>query len=91
MVALAVALARRARVLLLDEPSLGLAPKVVEELMDAVAVVARELGSAVLIVEQDIPATLAVADRVLIMKGGRLVLDLPSADLPSTAALWDYF
>jgi branched-chain amino acid transport system ATP-binding protein len=91
MVALAVALVRKPLLLLLDEPSLGLAPKVVEELMDGVRLVAAELGTAVLVVEQDMPATLAIADRVTIMKGGRLVFDRPRSDVPPATSLWKYF
>jgi branched-chain amino acid transport system ATP-binding protein len=91
MVALAVALVRRPQLLLLDEPSLGLAPKVVEELMEGVRTVAAGLGTAVLVVEQDMPATLAIADRVTIMKGGRLVFDRPRAEVPPTTSLWEYF
>jgi branched-chain amino acid transport system ATP-binding protein len=91
MVALTIALARHPSVLLLDEPSLGLAPKVVDDLMAAIATVARRSGTAVLVVEQNIPAVLAVADRVMIMKGGRFVLDLPASDCPPVQQLWRYF
>jgi branched-chain amino acid transport system ATP-binding protein len=91
MVALSIALARHPSVLLLDEPSLGLAPKVVDDLMAAIATVARRSGTAVLVVEQNIPAVLAVADRVMIMKGGRFVLDLPASDCPPVQQLWEYF
>ena len=91
MVAISIALARRPRVLLLDEPSLGLAPKVVESLMSAIATVARQFGASVLIVEQNIPATLVVADRVVILKHGKLVADMRAADCPPAAQLWDYF
>jgi branched-chain amino acid transport system ATP-binding protein len=91
MVAISIALARRPRVLLLDEPSLGLAPRVVESLMSAVATVARQFGASVLIVEQNIPATLVVADRIVILKHGKLVADMRAADCPPAAQLWDYF
>ena len=91
MVALGIAMARQPRYMLLDEPSIGLAPRVVEQVMHSVKHVAEELGIGVLIVEQDIPATLAVADHVQIMKGGSIVLSRPAAEFPSTEALWEFF
>jgi branched-chain amino acid transport system ATP-binding protein len=91
MVALALAMVRQPKVLLLDEPSLGLAPVVVEQMMDAVKTTATNLGTGVLVVEQDIPAALAVADRVHIMKQGSLVLSAKAVDFPSAEALWEYF
>jgi branched-chain amino acid transport system ATP-binding protein len=91
MVALGIAMARRPKVMLLDEPSIGLAPRVVEQVMQSVKKAASALGVGVLIVEQDIPATLAVADHVQIMKGGSIVLSAPAGDFPSTEALWDFF
>ena len=91
MVALGIALARRPKVMLLDEPSIGLAPRVVEQVMQSVKDAASALGVGVLIVEQDIAATLAVADHVQIMKGGSIVLSRPARDFPSTEALWDFF
>jgi ABC-type branched-subunit amino acid transport system ATPase component len=45
----------------------------------------------VLIVEQNIPATLVVADRIVILKHGKLVADMRAADCPPAAQLWDYF
>ena len=91
MVAISIALARRPQVLLLDEPSLGLAPRMVEALMSAIATVARQFGASVLIVEQNIPATLVVADRIVILKHGKLVAEMRAADCPPVAQLWDYF
>jgi branched-chain amino acid transport system ATP-binding protein len=91
MVALAIAMARQPQYMLLDEPSIGLAPRVVEQVMQSVKHVADTLGIGVLIVEQDIHATLTVADHVQIMKGGRIVLSRPAQDFPSTEALWEFF
>jgi branched-chain amino acid transport system ATP-binding protein len=59
--------------------------------MQSVKHVAEELGVGVLIVEQDIPATLAVADHVQIMKGGSIVLSRAAKEFPSTEALWEFF
>jgi len=75
MLALATALLCRPRVLLVDELSLGLAPLVVESLMTLVARLRDELGLAVLLVEQNAAAALAVASSGYVMEHGRIVFD----------------
>lgn len=71
MVAVGRALVARPRVLLLDEPSLGLAPLVVNTLMEALAAVG-ERGQAMILVEQNVSAGLHLADRALILSRGRV-------------------
>ena len=80
MLALARGLMSEPRLLLLDEPSLGLAPAVARLLFDTVALV-RERGVTVLIVEQDIRSTLEIADRAYVMENGRIVMDGEASDL----------
>jgi branched-chain amino acid transport system ATP-binding protein len=74
MLSLARALARRPKLLLIDELSLGLAPLVVVRLLDAVRHAAREEGVGVLLVEQHVKQALRVADEVLVMQRGEIVL-----------------
>jgi branched-chain amino acid transport system ATP-binding protein len=81
MLTLARALARRPRVLLADELSLGLAPLVVERLLQAVRTAATDEGVAVLLVEQHIRKALKIADRVLVMRRGAVVLQGSGEDL----------
>lgn len=73
ILALGRALARRPRVLLIDELSLGLAPMVVERLLAAVRAAASS-GVGVLLVEQQIDRALSIADRVYVMRGGEIIL-----------------
>ncbi|BDG59838.1 ABC transporter ATP-binding protein [Caldinitratiruptor microaerophilus] len=90
MVALAIALMQGPRVLMLDEPSVGLSPVMVEQVLKSILEINRRLGTAVLLVEQNVPAALSVAKRVLVMKTGRIVAEARPEDL-SGNALWDLF
>ncbi len=80
MLAIGKALMSQPRMLILDEPSLGLAPLIVEETFDVIARI-RDTGVAVLIVEQHVEATLAMADRAYILELGRIVGDGTGAEL----------
>jgi len=80
MLALGRALMAQPQLLLLDEPSLGLAPLVVAEIMRVIAALRRD-GMTVFLVEQNAKAALAIADRGYIMEGGRIVLQGPAREL----------
>ena len=83
MLAVAQGLVRRPRLLMLDEPSAGLSPVLVDRVLAVVAQL-REAGTAVLLVEQLIEKALAAADRVYALAQGNIVLEAPTseADLP---------
>ena len=74
MLAIGRALMARPRLLLLDEPSLGLAPQLVETVFDVVTAV-RDRGITVLIVEQNASRTLRLVDRAYVIESGEIVLD----------------
>jgi branched-chain amino acid transport system ATP-binding protein len=79
MLATARALCARPAFLLMDEPTEGLMPALVERILDTVATLRRR-GVGVLLVEQKVDAVLRVADRVVLMDGGRVVgEDVPAA------------
>jgi branched-chain amino acid transport system ATP-binding protein len=80
MLALARCLARTSRLLLVDELSLGLAPLVVDRLLQAVRSAADD-GMGVLLVEQHVHKALAIADRVLVLRRGTIELDGSADDL----------
>jgi branched-chain amino acid transport system ATP-binding protein len=80
MLCIGRALMSRPRLLLLDEPSLGLAPRIVKQIFDLVASI-RAAGTAILLVEQNVRAALKVADHGYVMEGGRVVLEGPAEQL----------
>ena len=80
MLCIGRAMMARPRLLLLDEPSLGLAPRLVRLIFDLIARI-RDDGTAILLVEQNARAALRVSDHAYIMEGGRMVLDGPSAQI----------
>lgn len=75
MVAVARALIGLPKLLILDEPSLGLAPNIVDDILEVAAHYAKEDGLSVILVEQDITKALAVADRGYVIENGHVVLE----------------
>lgn len=71
------------KVLLLDEPSLGLAPKVVKEVFGAIATIHRERGIAIVIVEHSIKSVLQIASRAYVLSQGAVAFEGPAATLSS--------
>ena len=81
MLAISRALIGKPRLMLLDEPSLGLAPKVVEEIFAIIARINREEGVSMLLVEQNAFAAFDICSQAYIMEGGKIVVDGPVARL----------
>ena len=78
MLAVGRALMLRPRLMLLDEPSFGLAPLIVEELFAILREVNREAGVAMLIVEQNAALALDLAEHAYLLETGRIVMDGPA-------------
>ena len=86
MVAISRALLGSPGLVLFDEPSQGLAPKVVQDVMKTILRLKQE-GIAVLVVEQNVQSALAVADRAYVMNHGKIVYEGAASDLRTDAAL----
>jgi branched-chain amino acid transport system ATP-binding protein len=87
MLAVGRALMLRPRLLLLDEPSFGLAPLIVEELFAILRRVNRETGVAMLIVEQNAALALELAEHAYLLETGRVVMDGPAAEIGADEAV----
>jgi branched-chain amino acid transport system ATP-binding protein len=86
MLAIGRALMTRPKLLMLDEPSQGIMPKLVDEIFEAV-LATRQAGVTVLLVEQRVSESLAIADRAFILQTGRVVLSGRSSELRDNAEL----
>jgi branched-chain amino acid transport system ATP-binding protein len=91
MVGLGIALMGGPKLMLLDEPSLGLAPSLVDQLMDTVRNLADERGISVVLLEQNVTAALEHADRAYIMRSGRVILEEPAHEMRARGKWWDLF
>jgi branched-chain amino acid transport system ATP-binding protein len=91
MLAIAAALSRGPSVLMLDEPSLGLAPVLVEQVLNGVRDAVTQCGISCVLVEQNVGAAMRVADLLLVLKEGAVAAMFKSPDLPTVSQLWDLF
>jgi branched-chain amino acid transport system ATP-binding protein len=87
MLAMARALLLRPKLLLLDEPSFGLAPRIVGEIFSTLARVHREAGMSILLVEQNAGLALALADTAYVLETGRIVLSGPAEAIGRDASV----
>ncbi len=84
MLAIGRALMTKPRLLMLDEPSQGIAPRLVDDILAAVARI-RGLGTTVLLVEQRLAEALELADRAYVLRTGRVVMQGPAAEIAADA------
>jgi branched-chain amino acid transport system ATP-binding protein len=79
------------RLMLLDEPSLGLAPLLVEEIYEIIGRINKEQKMAILLVEQNVRAALGIADHGYVMENGRIVLDGPAEKLKDNEDVREFY
>jgi branched-chain amino acid transport system ATP-binding protein len=91
MLVIARALLARPRVLLLDEPSLGLAPRVMAQVMDLVVRLSREHELTIVLVEQNARSALSIADHGVVLNLGRVVVSADAATLAADVALRHHY
>jgi branched-chain amino acid transport system ATP-binding protein len=91
MLSLAMSLMSSPRLLLLDEPSLGLAPAVVQRIMETIKQLVDTTGISVLMIEQNVGQALRVADRVYVMRSGRIIHQESAAQMQARDQWWDLF
>jgi ABC-type branched-subunit amino acid transport system ATPase component len=90
MLALSLAILGKPNCLMLDEPSIGLAPNLVERMFEQLRTLSRTHALATLLVEQNVAAAMKIADRVMIMNNGRIVFDGSPQEARATN-VWNYF
>jgi branched-chain amino acid transport system ATP-binding protein len=91
MLAIGRALMARPRLLMLDEPSLGLAPLLVKEIFGYIKDLNRDQGITVLVIEQNARRALEVADHAYILEQGRIVLEGPAAELAENPDVKEFY
>jgi len=91
MVSLGLALMTGPRLLMLDEPSLGLAPSIVQQIFAQVRRLADEEGLSVVLLEQNVAAALRIVDRVYVMRSGRVILEETVEEMRARESYWDLF
>ena len=91
MLALGIAVVAGPRLMLLDEPSLGLSPAIVQSILQQIRRFAEEDGLSVLLVEQNVRAALRIADRAYFMRAGHIILEEESGKALARGHWWDLF
>lgn len=91
MVSLGLALMTGPRLLMLDEPSLGLAPNLVTMIFEHVRRLADTEGLSVILLEQNVGAALRIVDRVYVMRSGRVILEETGEQMKQRESYWDLF
>ena len=91
MLSLGMAIMAKPKLMLLDEPSLGLSPAIVQSIFQQIKQFAAEDGMSVLLVEQNVRAALRIADRAYFMRSGEIILEQDSATALVRGSWWDLF
>ena len=88
MVAVGMALMQHPKLMMMDEPSIGLAPVLVQRVLETATQINRRFGTAIVLVEQNIKSALGIASRAYVMKSGRIVVERSAAELLAAQDSW---
>ena len=91
MVSIGRTLLSQPRCLMLDEPSIGLAPKLFQDLLQPIRALQRDNNMAVILVEQNVREALKISDRVVVMKAGQVILDTVPEELSDNTRLMELY
>jgi len=91
MVSIGRALLNRPRILLMDEPSIGLAPKLFQDLLGPIRELQKREGFSILLVEQNVREALKISDRVVVMKSGAMIWEGVPGDLQDNKKLMELY
>ena len=91
MLSLGIALMARPKLMLLDEPALGIAPALVQSIFEQIRAFARDEGLAVVLVEQNVRAALRIADRAYFLRAGHVILEESGDKALARGKWWDLF
>jgi branched-chain amino acid transport system ATP-binding protein len=91
MLALGMALMTKPKWLLLDEPSTGLAPVIVRNVMRRLADINERTGVGLIVVEQNVPATLKMVEQAVILRSGQIAFQGSAEELGRNTDLWKWF
>ncbi len=91
MIAIARAMMAAPKMLMLDEPSLGLAPLLVKEIFENIKLINKEMGTTILVVEQNAKIALAIANYAYIMESGKIVLEGNTDDLANNPDVEEFY
>lgn len=91
IVSIARSLLSRPRCLLMDEPSIGLAPKLFQDLLGPIRELQSKTGMSILLVEQNVKEALKISDRVVVMKSGAIISEALPCDLDDNAKLMELY
>jgi ABC-type branched-subunit amino acid transport system ATPase component len=90
LLALARALVQEPRIVLLDEPTEGIQPSIIEEIVDQLQALRKERGLTILLVEQNVDFIKALSDRVLLIQKGAIASEFSAGSLTDSAAMGDF-
>ncbi|MEP7456060.1 ABC transporter ATP-binding protein [Phyllobacterium sp. SB3] len=91
MLAVSMAVMNKPRLMLLDEPSIGLAPATADRIMNEIAAMSKVFGTSVLIVDQNVRSALRISSRVYFLRMGRIILEEPAVVSAKREHYWDLF